>query len=58
MKSIQIVIIILTMLGSFGCQAQTNKKMEENKNPLMCDPVEGICGIPDSTAKQKLAHKA
>jgi putative protein-disulfide isomerase len=39
------------MLGNFGCQAQTNKKMEENKNPLMCDPVEGICGIPDSTVK-------
>lgn len=58
MKSIQIVIIILTMLGSFGCQAQTNKKMEENKNPLMCDPVEGICGIPDSTAKTEIGAQS
>lgn len=22
--------------------------MEENNNPLLCDPVEGICGIPDA----------
>ena len=28
--------------------------MEENKNPLMCDPVEGICGIPDSTVKTEI----
>ena len=33
------------MLGNFGCQAQTKKKMENN-NPLMCDPESGICEIP------------
>lgn len=43
------------MLGNLGCQAQTNEKMEENKNPLLCDPVEGICGIPDSTVKAEIA---
>ena len=42
------------MLGNLGCQAQTNKKMEEIKYPLMCDPVEGICGIPDSTVKTEI----
>ena len=29
--------------------------MEEKNNPLLCDPVEGICGIPDSTANTKVA---
>lgn len=46
------------MLVNLGCQAQTNKKMEENKNPLMCDPVEGICGIPDSTAITEIVPQA
>lgn len=46
------------MLCNLGCQAQTSKKMEENNNPLMCDPVEGICGIPDSTAKTKIATQS
>ncbi len=54
MTLIKKVLIITIMLGNLGCQAQTNKKMEENKNPLMCDPVEGICGIPDSTVKTEI----
>ena len=54
MTLIKNVFIITIMLGNLSCQAQTNKKMEENKNPLMCDPVEGICGIPDSTAKTEI----
>lgn len=37
------------MLGHASCQAQTNQKMENTNNPLICDPVEGICGMPDST---------
>ncbi|WP_269237938.1 ClpXP adapter SpxH family protein [Flavobacterium flavigenum] len=28
--------------------------MEEKNNPLLCDPVEGICGIPDSAANSKV----
>ncbi len=36
------------MLGYLVCQAQPNKKMEDKKNPLLCNPIEGICGIPDS----------
>lgn len=42
------------MLGNFGCQAQTDKKMENNTNPLLCDPVEGICGIPDNSTSGKI----
>lgn len=37
------------MLVSLSCQAQINKKMEDKINPLLCDPIEGICGIPDSS---------
>lgn len=25
-----------------------------NKNPLLCDPVEGVCGIPDSAGSAKI----
>ncbi|MBZ4042438.1 ClpXP adapter SpxH family protein [Flavobacterium hibisci] len=28
--------------------------MEEKNNPLLCDPVEGICGIPDSATNSKV----
>ena len=38
--------MVLPILGDSAYQAQTNKKMEEKNNPLICDPVEGICGIP------------
>lgn len=33
------------------------KNETENKNPLMCDPVEGICGIPDSTAQAEMKQQ-
>lgn len=49
------ITILLLMLANFGCQAQTNKKMENNTNPLLCDPVEGICGIPDNSTSGKVA---
>lgn len=39
--------MILIMLGNFSCQAQIKDNMNVN-NPLLCDPVTGICGIPDS----------
>lgn len=42
------------MLANFGCQAQTDKKMENNTNPLLCDPVEGVCGIPDNAESGKV----
>lgn len=45
------------MLSTLGCQAQNNKTMENN-NPLLCDPVEGICGIPDSTNSQSISSQS
>jgi predicted DsbA family dithiol-disulfide isomerase len=56
----KIAILLLLTTAFTSCQGQTNntKKMtnETSKNnPLMCDPVEGICGIPDSTTKTEIA---
>ncbi len=31
------------------------KEMEEKNNPLFCDPVEGVCGIPGSAIKTAIA---
>lgn len=53
MKLKSITVLVL-MLSNFGCQAQTDKKMENNTNPLLCDPVEGICGIPDNAESGKV----
>jgi putative protein-disulfide isomerase len=39
------LVILLIMLGNYGCQAQIKKTMENN-NPLMCNPESGICEIP------------
>lgn len=35
------------MLGSIVCLAQNSNSMK-NENPLLCDPVEGFCGVPNS----------
>lgn len=39
-----------------GCQTKTEKKMEENKNPLLCDPVEGFCATTN-TEKESIISK-
>ena len=40
--------IVSILLVSLSCQAQKPQSMEQKNNPLLCDPVEGICGVPDS----------
>lgn len=52
LMNIQSFFYTIIMLGAIACQAQHTTKMETKNNPLMCDPVEGICGIPDSTNTQ------
>lgn len=52
MSVINRILIILIMLGSMTCQAQKNKQMEGKNNPLLCDPIEGICGVPDSATNK------
>jgi predicted DsbA family dithiol-disulfide isomerase len=46
------------MLITLGYQAQTNNKMEDKTNPLLCDPVVGICGINDSADSKIIATEA
>lgn len=49
---------MIASLNSCTGQVKNNKTMttnEEKSNPLLCDPVEGICGIPDSTTNTKIA---
>lgn len=42
-------IILLFMLGSTGGQAQTNTTMtQDSSNPLLCDPITGICELPST----------
>lgn len=50
------IISLLLAATLTNCQGQTdNTKNMTNEtsqnNPLLCDPVEGVCGIPDGTAK-------
>lgn len=47
---------MLLVYSSFW--AQSNKKMENTNNPLLCDPVEGICGVPESQSSQQAVTKS
>jgi predicted DsbA family dithiol-disulfide isomerase len=51
----KLILAILITLGNIACQGQINTTMENKNNPLLCDPVEGICGIPDSNNISKMA---
>lgn len=48
------LLVLITMLVNFGCQSQINKKMEEKNNPLLCDPNEGICVMPERTSSEEM----
>ena len=49
MKMILLILISQLLVNSVGW-AQTTTRMKETTNPLICDPVEGICGTADSIA--------
>lgn len=43
----KILSILLILICSISCQSQTSTKMSEDKiNPLLCDPVSGMCEMP------------
>jgi len=42
------------MLNISVGQAQTQTSMTNTNNPLLCDPVEGACGLPASTSRNKV----
>ncbi len=41
------------MLCHTYSMAQINNTMEEKNNPLLCDPMDGLCVLPDAHAVQK-----
>lgn len=45
------VLLFLTLVASAGCQSQTNTMTTNNSNPLMCDPVTGVCEIPQTAPR-------
>lgn len=58
MRIIKPILITVIMLCNIDCQAQTdNKQMEEKNNPLLCDPTEGVCGIPQGTTSKEVSVK-
>jgi predicted DsbA family dithiol-disulfide isomerase len=54
MKSSKLFIVVLITLGNLSCRVQNKKQMENTNNPLICDPVEGICGIPEPNTTSKI----
>lgn len=53
-----IIYLLILATAITSCQGQKNNKKMKNKttsnNPLLCDPVEGVCGIPDTAANTKI----
>lgn len=48
------LIIVAALMMISSCNAQTKKTMTQDtptQNPLICDPVEGICSTPDNTTQ-------
>lgn len=54
MKTLTQLLLSVITLSNYTCQTQTNKTMDKTNNPLLCDPIEGICGVPDSVNTKKL----
>lgn len=46
MKLTYLILITTFTIGNTSCHSQNKKNMQEQNNPLMCDPESGICKIP------------
>lgn len=46
MKLTYLILITTFTIGNTSCHSQKKKNMQEQNNPLMCDPESGICEIP------------
>jgi len=55
MKITFLVLIALFALGNANCQSTSQKSMQEQNNPLLCDPENGMCEIP-SNGKQSATN--
>jgi putative protein-disulfide isomerase len=49
MKTTYFILLILFTLGNTNCYSQNEKKMQEQKNPLICNPISGSCETPSNT---------
>ena len=58
MKLSVIAIIGLLTLSSSNCQPQTNRKMKEQVNPLLCDIETGMCEMPTPNEKDSMVNIA
>lgn len=63
MKQYRLLFIFFTCISINYCMAQTKDPKQStiimatnttSNNPLICDPAEGICGIPDSTTADRV----
>lgn len=46
MKLTYLILITTFSIGNTSCHSQNKKNMQEQNNPLMCNPESGICEIP------------
>ncbi len=46
MKIASLIVITLFTLGNKSCHSQNKNNMQEQNNPLLCNPESGICEIP------------
>jgi predicted DsbA family dithiol-disulfide isomerase len=46
MKITYLILITMLTIGNTNCYSQNKNNMNEQNNPLMCDPESGICEIP------------
>lgn len=46
-------ISLIILLAASACQAQNENSMNNNHNPLMCDPEKGVCEMPGDSINTK-----
>jgi putative protein-disulfide isomerase len=61
MFHIRHIVLFTFSLCTFNANTQTNNDMKKQMNPLVCDPVEGICGTPshagENTSSEHFTEK-
>lgn len=56
MKSIYFIYLLLLFIPK-QCNAQKQDTMNTNKNPLLCEPKEGVCATPNFTTEKQNIEK-
>lgn len=46
MKITYLILITIVTIGTTRCHSQNKKNMQEQNNPLMCNPENGVCEMP------------